>query len=88
MATPVRLLSSPMVSCEAIPRGYDPAAPPSSELEVGALLPCNVIVYEDGQDSVVSAIEPHAMLGVVENPDLEPIADEVRERLERALRSL
>lgn len=61
-----------------------------AELEVGALLPCNVIVYEDesGEGSVVSAIEPMMMLGVVDNPELTPIAEDVKERLRRVLESL
>lgn len=61
-----------------------------AELEVGALLPCNVVVYEDesGGGSVVSAVEPMTMLGVVDNPALTPIAEDVRERLRRVLESL
>jgi uncharacterized protein (DUF302 family) len=61
-----------------------------AELELGLLLPCNVIVYADesGTGSVVSAVEPHAMLSAVRNPDLTPIADDVQERLTRALESL
>ena len=61
-----------------------------AELEVGALLPCNVIVYEDesGYGSVVSAVEPMTMLGVVDNPELTPIAEDVKDRLRRALESL
>lgn len=61
-----------------------------AELEVGALLPCNVIVYEDesGDGSVVSAVEPMTMLSVVDNPELTPIAEEVKERLRRVLESL
>ncbi len=61
-----------------------------TELEVGALLPCNVIVYEDesGEGSVVSAVEPMTMLGVVDNPGLTPIAEEVKGRLRRVLESL
>ena len=37
----------------------------STELEIGLLLPCNAIVYEDedGAGSVVSIVDPHAMLG-------------------------
>jgi uncharacterized protein (DUF302 family) len=60
------------------------------ELEVGALLPCNVIVYSDesGDGSVVSAVEPMAMLGVVDNPELTPIAEDVKKRLQRVLQSL
>ena len=61
-----------------------------AELEVGALLPCNVIVYSDesGDGSVVSAVEPMAMLGVVDNPELTPIAEDVKKRLQRVLQSL
>ena len=60
-----------------------------SELEVGLLLPCNVIVYEtDEGQSTVSIIDPMAMLGVVEGSGLQDIADEARARLSRALDSL
>ena len=56
-----------------------------SELEIGLLLPCNVIVYEDGDESVVSAVDPALMLGVVNNPAVEPIATEVASRLQRVI---
>ncbi|MEW5989050.1 MAG: DUF302 domain-containing protein [Chloroflexota bacterium] len=61
-----------------------------SELEVGLLLPCNVIVYEDEVEggSVVSIVDPLAMLGVVANAGLTPIANEARARLERVLAAL
>jgi len=60
-----------------------------AEHEIGALLPCNVVVYDDeAGGSVVTAIDSGTMLGVVQNPDLQPIADEVTERLQRALNSL
>ncbi len=58
------------------------------ELEIGLLLPCNVIVYEEGDGSVVSIADPVNMMKVVENPDVEPIAQEARIRLQRALESL
>lgn len=60
-----------------------------AEHEIGALLPCNVVVYDDeAEGSVVTAVDPGTMLGVVENADLQPIADEVSERLQRVLNSL
>lgn len=60
-----------------------------AEHEIGALLPCNVVVYDDeAGGSVVTAVDPGTMLGVVENADLQPIADEVSERLQRVLKSL
>jgi uncharacterized protein (DUF302 family) len=62
----------------------------STELEIGLLLPCNVIVYEteDGAGSVVSIVDPHAMLGTGINPALAPVADEAAARLRRVLASL
>ena len=47
-----------------------------AELEIGALLPCNVIVYEDNGGSVVAAQDPEKMLSFVGNPALEPVAAE------------
>jgi uncharacterized protein (DUF302 family) len=58
------------------------------ELEIGLLLPCNVIVYESEGRSVVSIIDPIAMLGIVENPNLEPIALEAQRRLRKVIGTL
>ena len=60
------------------------------ELELGLLLPCNIIVYEDegGGGSFISIVDPISMLGVVKNPDLEPVADEARTRLKRVAEAL
>ena len=56
------------------------------ESELGLLLPCNVIVYDNGdQTSTVSIVDPFQMLGVVHNPALEPIATEANARLRRVL---
>jgi uncharacterized protein (DUF302 family) len=57
--------------------------------EVGLLLPCNVTVAlaEDGQVEV-ALVDPLAMLGVVANPALEPIAAEARARIERVAAAL
>jgi uncharacterized protein (DUF302 family) len=62
----------------------------STELEIGLLLPCNVIVYEaeDGAGSVVSIVDPHAMLGTGINPALAPVADEAAARLRRVLAAM
>jgi uncharacterized protein (DUF302 family) len=56
------------------------------EPELGTLLPCNVVVYvqPDGQTRV-SGVDPVAMLGIVGRRDLEPIADEIQAKVERAL---
>jgi uncharacterized protein (DUF302 family) len=56
------------------------------EPDLGALLPCNVIVYEtDGGDVVVSAVDPQQLVGITENPDLDEIAVDVHERFERVI---
>lgn len=56
-----------------------------AELELGALLPCNVVVFTDGGATHVSAVSAERMLGMVGNPALEPVAREVGERLARVL---
>ena len=57
-------------------------------LDVGLFLPCNVIVYEEGEQSVVAIIDPQAMMAVLEHPDLEGVAQEARTRLVRVIESL
>ena len=58
-----------------------------AELEVGLLLPCNVIVYETGPaSSVVAAMAPLAALGIVgDNPALVDVASDADARLRAAL---
>lgn len=60
-----------------------------NELEVGLLLPCNVIVYESGEEkSIVSIIDPLVMLSIVAKPALKEIAAEAQERLKRVVSGL
>lgn len=61
-----------------------------AELEVGLLLPCNVVVYETGpSSSVVAAMAPLAALGMVgDNPALADVAREADHRLRLALSQL
>jgi len=57
----------------------------TSELEVGVMLPCNVIVYEgDDGKAVVTAIDPMATIAAT-HPGLNVIAGEVKFALQRAL---
>ena len=62
----------------------------NSELEIGLLLPCNVIVYEEDNQkgSIVSIVDPISMLGVVINPSLDSVANEARSRLQRVLAAI
>jgi len=61
-----------------------------AEPELGLLLPCNVIVYDNGDDTTtVSIVDPLQMLlGVVNNPALQPVAAEADKRLRRVLEHL
>lgn len=60
----------------------------STDLEIGLFLPCNVIVYEEDGGSVVSIVDPLLMLDVMENPDLDPVAQEARARLQWVVEAL
>ncbi|WP_158055266.1 DUF302 domain-containing protein [Halorussus halophilus] len=59
--------------------------------DLGALLPCNVVVYEADEDSdengeiVVSAVDPEALLSVAEDSALDHIGADVHDRFERVL---
>ena len=60
-----------------------------TELEIGLVLPCNLIVYENGPGkSVVTAMAPLSAMSVVGNPRLMPVAQEADQRLRRALHAL
>lgn len=58
------------------------------ELDIGLLLPCNVVVYEQDGRSVVAAVDAVKMLSVVGNPKLESTASQVNEKLRRVIDSL
>jgi uncharacterized protein (DUF302 family) len=60
----------------------------ATEPDLGVLLPCNVVVRTDGDRTVVAAMEPLAAMRLAGNPELEPLAVEARERIERAIASL
>jgi uncharacterized protein (DUF302 family) len=56
-----------------------------AEPELGALLPCNVLVYERDGRTQIAAIDPERMLSIAGNDALFEVATEVRERLRRVV---
>jgi uncharacterized protein (DUF302 family) len=57
--------------------------------EIGLLLPCNVLVREDDDGVVhVSFMDPVAVLGLVDNDGILPLADQVREKLNRVMAAI
>lgn len=61
----------------------------SANLNVGLLLPCNVTVYEEGNGSVVTAVDPLETLGALKEDSVaHEVAVEARARLQRVIASL
>lgn len=61
----------------------------TEEPDIGVLLPCNVVVSErEGGGSIVSAMDPVAAFQLIDNPGVQPVADEVRQRIQRLLDKL
>ena len=57
--------------------------------DIGLLLPCNVLVREDDEGGVhVSFMDPESVLSLVGDPGVEPLAGEVKSRLQRVLAAL
>ena len=52
-----------------------------TEPELGVLLPCNVVVYQEQGRTHVAAVDAEQMLSIVDNNELTPTAAEVRQRL-------
>jgi uncharacterized protein (DUF302 family) len=58
-------------------------------LDVGMLMPCNVIVYEtDDGKTVVSAVDPMQTMAAQGDPEMKPLADAVQQKLQRVIDSL
>ena len=60
-----------------------------AEPEVGTLLPCNVVVRTDAAgQTVVEAMDPDAMMAMIDKPKVHEVARQVRERLRLAIESV
>jgi uncharacterized protein (DUF302 family) len=59
-----------------------------AEKEIGLLLPCNVIVYEEGGKVFASVILPSVAMGMVDRPGLADIATKVEEKLKKVIDKL
>jgi uncharacterized protein (DUF302 family) len=78
---PYRILGAcnPQIASKAI----------AAEPQIGALLPCNVVVRQDEKDTVhVEIMDPNAVLNLVDNPAVPALAADVRGKLEQALAAL
>jgi uncharacterized protein (DUF302 family) len=78
---PYRILGAcnPVMASQAI----------SAEPEIGLLLPCNVLVREDEEGLVhVSFMDPGAVLGLVNDARVDPLAEQVKQKLESVMAAL
>ena len=55
---------------------------------IGLLLPCNVVIRADGEQTVVEILNPQVMVEVTRRDELRPVADEATRRLAAALEFL
>jgi uncharacterized protein (DUF302 family) len=60
----------------------------SADPSVRVLLPCNVILREQGHETIVEVMDPMAALGIVDSAGVRAVAEEAQARLERAIEAL
>ena len=59
-----------------------------TEKDIGLLLPCNIIVYEDAGETYISAIVPTVAMSMVDNKELGGIAVQVESKLKKVIDSV
>ena len=59
-----------------------------AEPSVGALLPCNAVLREEDGSTIVEAMDPLAVLGIVNSSEIEAVAREAHDRLIRVIATL
>ena len=59
-----------------------------AEPDIGALLPCHVVVRADGSHSIVSFMDPQAMTPLTTHPQIHAVANEAEARLRRVCAAL
>lgn len=60
----------------------------SADEQIGLLLPCNVVVKENGSGSTVSIFDPSIITRMVDSPVIASMAGEVKQKLERVFNNL
>jgi len=55
-----------------------------AEENIGLMLPCNIIIYEKGRKTVLSVIRPAVAMQMIDNAELQKIAETVEEKLKKA----
>ncbi|MHA2181923.1 MAG: DUF302 domain-containing protein [Promethearchaeota archaeon] len=58
------------------------------EENIGLMLPCNVIVYESGDKTIISIIKPTIAMGMIMNSELKQIAEKIEGKLRNAINAV
>jgi len=56
--------------------------------DIGLMLPCNIVIEDDGGEVAVSAVSPAGVFGIVDSPEMAPVVTEAETRLRRVLEQL
>jgi uncharacterized protein (DUF302 family) len=56
-----------------------------AEIEIGLMLPCNVIIYQKNDSVFVSAVMPTIAMGMIDNKSLKEIAINIENKLKKAI---
>ena len=59
-----------------------------AEIEIGLMLPCNVIVYQKDEHVFVSAVMPTVAMGMINSESLKDIAINIENKLKKAIDSI
>ncbi len=59
-----------------------------AEENIGLMLPCNVIVYEKGNKTIISIIKPTVAMGMIDNEELREIAEKIEKKLGDVINSI
>ena len=59
-----------------------------AEENIGLMLPCNVIIYEEEGKTRISIIKPTMAMGMIDNDKLKSVAEKVELKLERVINSI
>lgn len=54
---------------------------------IGVLMPCNVVVWDEGEKRVVAAMNPNVMGKVIDKPEVQKVASEVADKLQKVIES-
>lgn len=60
----------------------------TSEIEIGLLLPCNLIIYQDNDDIRLGVFDPMVIPAITGNSEMNKMASEVKVKLERVFASV